>query len=207
MTSPGRTRYVAKPTKGGERRERLLAALRDLLEVRPLSSIGIAEISRAAGVTRSAFYFYFPTKAAAVAALLSDMRDRIVEAGDAWYAGGVGAPAERVRLAVEGSVRLWRDQAALMVAMLDAAGQDPEVRQAWQTWIGEFTERIAARIDRDRREGLIGAGSAPSALATVLMGATLHGMEQDVRAIAEGRETSDDLRDALIELWYRTLYA
>jgi len=198
---------VPRPTKGDERRERLLEALRQLLRDRTLDSISIGEITRAAGVTRSGFYFYFPTKAAAVAALLSDLRDRVVEAGDAWYAGADNSPGERVRSAVEASVRLWRDQAPLMVAMLDAAGQDPEVRQAWLSWIDGFIERIAARIERDRVEGLVGAGSAPTALATVLMGATLQSMERDVRAVVEGRAMAHDLWEALIELWYRTLYA
>lgn len=206
MTGRERTRYAARPSKGDERRERLLTALRDLLAVRTLDTIGVAEISRAAGVTRSGFYFYFPTKAAAVAALLPDLRNRIMEAGATWYSGAGGSPAERVRLAVEGSVALWRSQAALMVAMLDASGQDPDVRQAWQAWIGEFVGQIAARIERDRDEGLSTARSEPSVLATLLMGATLHSMEQDVRAIRGGGETLDGLPEALFELWFRTLY-
>jgi TetR/AcrR family transcriptional regulator, ethionamide resistance regulator len=207
VTGDGPTRYAPRLTKGDERRERLLGALRELLEHRALDGIGIAEISRAAGVTRSAFYFYFPTKAAAVAALLFELRDRIVEAGEAWYGGAGGTPAERVRGTVSASVRLWRGEAALMAAMLDAAGQDPEVRQAWRSWTDEFVERIAARIEQDRAAGLVGATSPPSALATALMGATLHSMEHDVRAIAAGREPAADLPDALVELWFRTLYA
>ena len=38
------------------------------------------------------------------------------------------------------------------------------------------------------------------------MGATLYAMERDVRAIAAGKAASSSISDALIELWYRTLY-
>ena len=42
-----------------------------------LESINIADIARRAGVTRSAFYFYFESKAAAVAALMEELYDEI----------------------------------------------------------------------------------------------------------------------------------
>ena len=69
------------PKSGDERRTALLTALEDLLESRPLAQIGVADISRAAGVTRSAFYFYFPSKAAAVAALLADFHEQMLDRG------------------------------------------------------------------------------------------------------------------------------
>jgi AcrR family transcriptional regulator len=207
VTGRERAWYVARPTRGDERRVRLLAALRQLLEVRPLAEIGVAEISRAAGVTRSAFYFYFPTKAAAVAALLADLREDILEAGAAWYGRPDRGPLQRVRDTVDASLRLWREHASLMVAMLDAAGQDSEVRQAWQSWTQEFIDQITTRIAEDREQGLIRSATDPHALATVLMGATLYGMERDVRATASGQAATEDLPAALVELWYRTLYA
>ena len=46
----------------------------------------------------------------------------------------------------------------------------------------------------------------PHALATVLMGAALHTMERDVRAIVAGQDPPDALGAALIETWHRTIY-
>jgi AcrR family transcriptional regulator len=202
-----RARYVPRPKRGDERRAQLLNALEDLLAVRSLAEIGIADLTGAAGVTRSAFYFYFPTKAAAVAALLADFRDEMQQAGAPWYEdGGATAPLERVHAAVDASVRLWRDHASLIVAMLDAVAADPEVREIWQTWTESFTRRITTRIVQDRGAGLANPTSDPQALATLLMGATLHAMEGDVRAIASGTTPSESIGDALIELWHRTLY-
>jgi TetR/AcrR family transcriptional regulator, ethionamide resistance regulator len=201
-----RARYVARPSRGDQRRTKLLGALEELLAVRSLADIGIADITRAAGVTRSAFYFYFPTKAAAVAALLADFRDQMRQAGTAWYEGDTASPLERVRAAVDASIRLWRDHASLIVAMLDGIGADPEVRDIWESWTQDFVEQITARIVQDRDAGLARPTSDPHALATLLMGATLYAMERDVRAITAGHASSDAIADALVELWHRTLY-
>lgn len=201
------TRHVPGPKRGDERREQLLAALEDLLAERPLASIGIADISRAAGVTRSGFYFYFPSKAAAVAALLADVQEEIEQAGADWYEAGDAPPLDRVESAVARSVPLWREHAHLLTAMLDGVATDAEVREIWDTWTGGFVERIAARITQDVKAGVAHASADPAALATILMGATLSAMEQDVRRIAGGTEPSDAIAGALVELWFRTLYA
>ena len=68
MTTPG----TVATDRGDQRRAALLESLDQLLqdEDSSLDSINIADISRRAGVTRSAFYFYFDNKAAAVAALM-----------------------------------------------------------------------------------------------------------------------------------------
>jgi len=202
-----RARYVARPSRGDQRRTQLLGALEELLAVKPLAEIGIADITHAAGVTRSAFYFYFPTKAAAVAALLSDFRDAMQQAGAPWYQGeNETAPLARVQAAVDASVRLWREHASLFVAMLDAIAADPEVREIWESWTEKFIERITARIVQDHDTGLAHTTSDPHALASLLMGATLYAVERDARAIATGKAPSDSIPNALIELWHRTLY-
>jgi TetR/AcrR family transcriptional regulator, ethionamide resistance regulator len=202
-----RATYVPRPNRGDQRREQLLVALEALLAEKPLADIGIAEISRAAGVTRSGFYFYFPTKAAAVAALLADFREQMQRAGAAWYEGGDGTPRERVEATVGASVALWREHAGLLVAMLDAIGSDAEVRQIWEDWSDAFAERIAERIVIERETGVSRTKSEPAALARALYGATQYAMERDVRAVARGEAPSGASGDALIELWHRTLYA
>jgi len=201
-----RASYVPRPNRGDHRRAQLLEALEQLLADRPLADIGIADISSAAGVTRSAFYFYFPTKPAAVAALLADFREEMERAGAPWYEGHTGAPLDRIKAAVDASIRLWRDHASLLAAMLDGIATDPEVREIWETWTDGFVDQITARIIKDRDDGHPHTTSEPRDLATVLMGATLYTMERDVRAIATGHAPPETIATALIELWHRTLY-
>jgi AcrR family transcriptional regulator len=206
-TTTRRPRHVQAPRRGDERRRLLLRALEDLLATRPLAEVGISDITESAGVTRSGFYFYFSSKAAAVAALLEDFREQMERAGAAWYDAGDTPPRDRVTDTVHASAALWCAHAHLLVAMLDAASSDPEARETWGAWTAAFRERISGRIRADRRTGLIHTAADPGALAVVLMGATLHAMEHDVRRVAAGRRADAKLADALIDLWYRTLYA
>ena len=69
-------------SKGDQRRAALLESLDELLHGGNLESISIADISRRAGVTRSAFYFYFENKAVAVAALMEEMYAESFAAAD-----------------------------------------------------------------------------------------------------------------------------
>ena len=207
MPAPkARPRYVPGPRRGDLRREALLGALDRLLASRPLAEIGIADISQEAGVTRSAFYFYFPTKAAAAAALLTDFEDDMMAAASDWYEGAEGTPLERLQKGFRASIDLWRQRATLLVAMLDGLGTDAEVREVWDTWTDGFVERITTRIEEDREAGLTREISDARAFATVLLGAALFSMEREVRAIVAGGPPSDELALALLELWHRTLY-
>src|ERR1700757_1384781 len=128
--SAGR-RFTPGPRRGDLRRAALLDALEALLADRPLSDIGVADIANSAGVSRSAFYFYFPNAAAAVAACMSDFYVEMEDVGSDWLKG-VGGPAlQRVTTSLTAASALWRSRAGLLTAMLDAVGTDGEVREIW----------------------------------------------------------------------------
>jgi AcrR family transcriptional regulator len=199
-------RFVPGPKRGDVRRAALLEALEELLAQRSLSEIGIADIALAAGVSRSAFYFYFPSKAAAVAASMADIYDEVAEAGSPWLAGDSGTPLERLTASFEKVAELWHGRAALLTAMLDAVGTDSEVRDMWDAWVQGFVDQTAVRISAERAAGLARDGVDPQALATVLVGAVAYAMERDVRAISAGDRPPDGVTAAVIQLWHRTIY-
>ena len=82
------------PQRVTSRRDALLESLDQHLQESSLESINIADISRRAGVTRSAFYFYFENKAAAVAALMEEMYDEIFAVIARAHHPGDGTPRE-----------------------------------------------------------------------------------------------------------------
>ena len=97
MIAPTERRHAPK---GDERRAALLASLADQLQDSSLDSINIADISRRAGVTRSAFYFYFESKALAVAALMEELYDESLAA--AALLVGEGEPAANIEATIRG---------------------------------------------------------------------------------------------------------
>src|SRR5262245_66057698 len=106
------------PARGDRRRTALLESLDHYLREGSLDSINIADISRRAGVTRSAFYFYFENKASAVAALMEEMYDESFAAADALR--GDGSPAENIESMVRALFSTWDKYEHLFRASLGA---------------------------------------------------------------------------------------
>src|ERR1700733_460250 len=78
---PGRGRRVARAS--GEDRERaIMQTAERLLEERSLSEISVDDLARGAGISRSAFYFYFPSKDAVVLTLVDRMVSEAAAARD-----------------------------------------------------------------------------------------------------------------------------
>ena len=203
--SPGTRRHQAGPKFGDRRRAHLLTALHRLLETQSLASISVADIARAAEVTRQAFYFYFPSKAAAVAELLGDIYTDIFRVAP-WFDQRDGDSLAQLRAGIEASTARWRASAGLMVAMLDAVGSDPEVRTIWTGWVQEFEERATARISSDRDQGIARTDMEPPALARVLVGCIFQAMERDVRDIQAGNPPTEHLAATVFDVWRRAAY-
>ena len=205
-TARGAVRRHRSEPKGDARRTALLNALDRLLDTHPLSRIGVSDITGEAGVTRSAFYFYFPNKASAVTALMGDMYTNTLAATSDWFDGAEGQPQEQLRAGIWLTANRWRSRVGLMVAMLDAAGADMEVRQVWRGWVQRFADRAAERIRRDCESGIARTALDVDALAMTLVGATFQTMEHDVRTIHTGHQPTDAPIDALVEVWIRSVY-
>lgn len=203
---PSPPRYVPAPRHGDARRAKLLAALDDLLAQRPFTEVGIGEITAAAGVSRPAFYRYFTTKTAAVLALLEDFFDEMIQASSAWYEGGGDPARDRLQTTFETAAKYWRARAALLVALLDGVGSDPEVREIWNGWIEGYVDRVAEQITNEIEAGLVRPLPDPRPVAVVLVGAAVHVMERDVRSVTAGGPPLDDLVEAVTDTWHQTLY-
>jgi AcrR family transcriptional regulator len=202
-----RSQTVSTPTrKGDERRDAILAALENLLAEKPFNEVQIAEIARRAGVTRPGFYFYFPTKAAAVGALLSAVTDELVEAASAWY-DGEGDPEARLRAGLHESVLVWREHAALFTGMLDAIGTDRDAATLWQELFDGFRDRVGECVETDAGE-LLRAAGAPSIshVATALTAMAFAMMERDVRTYLRNDRGQPDTEDALVFAYLRLIY-
>ncbi|HSV37715.1 MAG TPA: TetR/AcrR family transcriptional regulator, partial [Nocardioidaceae bacterium] len=157
------------PQRGDVRREALLEALSEqLLEVSSLDAINVADITKRAGVSRSAFYFYFENKAYAVAALMGEVYDGAAAASEVLMSQE-GTPRARLQQMLTGLFDVIGAHQHLYRAMLDARGTDETVRKMWDTDRESFVEPVADLIRAERAAGHAPEGAEASALATVLL--------------------------------------
>ncbi|OHV40580.1 hypothetical protein BCD49_08420 [Pseudofrankia sp. EUN1h] len=191
-----------------ELRSRLLAALEGLLAHRRFDAVSVADIVRAAGVSKASFYFYFASKQAVLAELVRQAVRRGHEAAHPWTdpdADGLSDPMEGLRLGITDGARLWRENAGVLMAIVDSWGSDDELRVLWLDQMNTFTEATVTRIEADPAalRHLGGADIRATAAGLTWLGERLYYLA------AAGVAPFDDpdvLIATLINAWTTTLY-
>ncbi|WP_412544014.1 TetR/AcrR family transcriptional regulator [Longispora sp. K20-0274] len=163
---PGRRRRG--PSKGDQRELDILAATRRLAEDKPLRQITIDEIARAAGISRSSFYFYFDSLAAVVTHLMGEIAEEMHRESAEWL-DGRGPGAESLRRTMATSARLWRTHGALLRQVMTAPDPEPAFATLRENLISDGVRQASARITRDRAAGLAPPGPPADALARSLL--------------------------------------
>lgn len=198
------TRSEGAPTARRQALEAsLLAATEVLLEEGyTFSELGVEKIARRAGISRTAFYFYFADKRELLIRLTEDVNALILEQANLWWEFE-GAPVERVRQALSSAFEIHRNHATLQRAVAEASTYDEliaEHRRRLVTRVAEVTERHIAM------ENEAGRTSCPDPRATAL---ALTWMTDGAFLQMEtwpGGPGEDELIDALASIWARAIY-
>lgn len=196
-------RSAAEPAST-ELRERILSATRELLRERRFDTLSVADILTAAEVSRASFYFYFPSKQAVLGELVRDAVAQGQRAADPWI-GGSQDPVAALRAGVRDGARLWRDNAGILMAIVESQGSDEGLRALWLEQMDLFTDAAATRIESDPQvRGRLGDMDVRAVAASLTwMGERLYYLA------AAGVPPFDDeevLVDVLTNAWASILY-
>jgi AcrR family transcriptional regulator len=163
--SAGR-RFAGEPTRA---QAAILAATEQLLQQRALHELSVADIIEAAGISRTSFYAYFPSKTAVIAAGLRRVMDEVMVAVEPLHAD-TGANPEA---AIRGSLGRWVSVATRHGALLRAVSEqwphDAELRELWFGMLDTMATGTARVIDHARRAGNAPPGAPARSLAACLM--------------------------------------
>lgn len=190
------------PQRSDHRREAILDALDGWLREESVEAINIAAISKQAGVTRSAFYFYFENKGAAVAALMERMVDEVFVVNDA-FTSAEDSPQRRIHAMLEGLFASWERHRHMFKAMLDVRGSSASVRVIWDDARESFVESVAEMIRADRAAGRAPAGVDAAVLASVLLELNDRLLE---RLTLGGTLTPEQLMAGAAAVWLSSVY-
>lgn len=205
INSSGSRRNTSLPQKRGElRRQAMLAALEELLEETPLHEITTEQITERAGVVRSAFYFYFPTKYVAVATLLGD---RFTSLRDwAWpLLTSSQNLFDRWRALLSWIVDEWTSQPRMFIALLDARNADSSVRELWGESRSLYVADLANFIEYERSHNNAPQGLPADALATALNALNERSLEIHLRRAGTADEAKQ-LIEVLTHVWVSSIY-
>jgi AcrR family transcriptional regulator len=167
---------VAKTGGAGKgkvaRREMILEALGEELKRKPLAELSVEEIAEASGITRQRFYHYFPTKYEALAALLDEVSDRLMEVyiqPGSWFVRPPGVkPRDALLPTFEAVMEFWIENGHILREGADLWNLPESVRTHWYRFMGRMVDFTALQIQRERDEGVAPAGPDPHFLASQL---------------------------------------
>jgi AcrR family transcriptional regulator len=192
------------------RAEKILDALEELLNERPLRDIDVEQIAARVGVTRPRFYYYFSSKNAAMAALLERTCDEVfhahTKAVNTWYDRSVEVrPRESLQRAGRERVKLFLKHRRVFLEASDMWNAPPEIRDVWMRLNRSMIQLIKETIERERERGIAPAGPDAHQLAEALwwMGER---MLFFTYAETDGALDGRALADLTVEIFMRTIY-
>jgi len=108
----------------------------------------------AAGLTRTAFYRYFPDLQAVLLRRLTDVAGELQNACSKWLDPGADAVAGLLIGARE-LAEVYRRHGPVLLAFADAASSSPDVAAAWRTTVEGFIGPVIVRIGGLQREDAV----------------------------------------------------
>jgi TetR/AcrR family transcriptional regulator, ethionamide resistance regulator len=203
MGTPSRGTEAPR-SKRAEVEVRLVEATEALLaEGASYSELRVEQISRRAGISRTAFYFHFSDKRALLTRLTGDIAGELYGEAEGWWSGA-GDGAAELAAALERVFGIYRDHAPLLRAVVEAAAYDPEVALYWRALVGRFVEATRERIEREQAAGAVDAGLPAKLIAFGLCWMTERSAYE---LLMQGGDLNDGaLVEALLAIWLGAVY-
>jgi AcrR family transcriptional regulator len=183
----------------------VLAATEALLrEGSTYAELNVERIATRAGISRTAFYFYFRDKRELLERVTGGVSDLLFEAADQWWSGDGDSP-EELRAALRTVVGVWQEHGALLRAVVEASTYDAEVAKFWRDLIGRFAEATERQIEADQAAGRTPPGLPAAGAAFALCWMTERTIYQHLVLDGEALDI-DAVVESLASVWLGAVY-
>ncbi len=179
----------------------ILAATHSLLEDRAASEVTISDLMGLVGLSRTAFYRYFPDVNSVLVRLLHEVQSEFI---GTWLEAPYDADFKEV-LAKDARSNMDRFQVhwSIIQACLDARTTAPDLYAAWVEVTDRIAERAGVRIAELNREGLSDVAH-PMEMSRALVTFTIHYAMEGIQRLE--REQLTSVADTLGDVWNRTIF-
>lgn len=167
------------------------------------ANLSIERIATRAGISRTAFYFYFADKRQLLMRLAADVGQALYEEAETWWSGS-GDGAAQLAEALGKIAGLYRAHGPLVCAIVEVSTYDPPVGVFWRELVGRFVDASAARIAAEQAAGNARAALDPTATAFALVWMTERSFHQMV--VQEEPVAAERLVGSLAGVWRATVY-
>jgi AcrR family transcriptional regulator len=167
------------------------------------ASLSIERIATRAGISRTAFYFYFADKRELLMRLAADVAEQFYREAGTWWSGS-GDSGEQLAEALGKIAGLYRTHGPLVCAIVEVSASDPPVGVFWRGLVGRFITASAERIAAEQTAGRTDAVLDPTATAFALVWMTERSFHQML--VQEDPIPLERLVAALTQVWRATVY-
>jgi AcrR family transcriptional regulator len=200
---PSRSSTAPSSPKRAAVQAAVLNATEQLLdEGATYADLNIERIATRAGISRTAFYFYFADKRELLMRLTEDVTDELYTQADIWYSGS-GDPEAEIREALVNIARLYEQHGTLLRAIVEVSTYDEEVAVFWRTLMARFVDATQIRIAAEQEAGR-SSGCEPASTSFALCWMAERVLYQEL--VQDAPIPGEDLVDALVRIWMRTIY-
>ncbi|MEB3022764.1 TetR/AcrR family transcriptional regulator [[Mycobacterium] crassicus] len=142
--------------RGDKQRQAIVQAVRELLEEKPFAELSVSSISDRAGVARSGFYFYFDSKYAVLAQIVTEATRELEELTQYFAPRGADeSPAAFAERMVGSAAAVYAHNDPVMSACNAARNSDAEIRELLDAQIDALINQIVGVVNDE-----IAAGTA-----------------------------------------------
>ena len=166
------------------------------------SELGVERIAGGAGISRTAFYFYFRDKRELLMRLTEDVAELLYAEADRWYSGE-DDPEQEMREALGNVAVLYQQHSPLLRVIVEVSTYDDEVAAFWRAVLGRFIDATRRRIELEQQAGKAPASPA-HATAFALVWMTERTFYQQV--VQQPPFSRAETVDALVGIWMRSVY-
>jgi AcrR family transcriptional regulator len=179
----------------------VLAATEELLASgSSYAELNVEKIATAAGISRTAFYFYFRDKRDLLMRLAGDVTELLYAQADIWFSGEGDDPEREIREALTRIAELYREHGVLIRAIVEVSTYEEDIATFWRGLLQRFVDATSRRIER---EGTLPAGTsnATSFALTWMVERTFYQQLVQDEPLAQA-----ELVDAIVGIYRGTVY-
>jgi AcrR family transcriptional regulator len=148
------------PSRREERREQielqLLAATDRLMAAgATFTELSVDRLATEAGISRASFYIYFEDKGHLLRRLTTQVFDDLASSGEKWWSVADRHDPADALAAITGIVAGYRRHQALLVALNEMAGYDPQIGETYRAVLTAIIARMTEVIEAGHKDGSI----------------------------------------------------
>lgn len=204
VQAPARGRRGSR-ISGDVREQLIVSTAEELLGERSLHEISVDDLAKGAGISRSAFYFYFSSKEQVLLSLLDRLVQEQLQDERELPTNLADDPQVVWRHVLALSYGRWSAHRGVLRATMEARATSAEVRELWSRLLERFVVRTTLAIEAERARG-----AAPEGLPARDLAICLNRMNEKVFETMAGdlQPAVPEQRtlDALVGVWLSAIY-